>query len=157
VTIRKVSRRFDEPVTQEGMDQAIAKGRERTPTGASTGFRARAVHYVPALKVLLFSLSDRSAVGLPVGNYPEVAALNDKELKSLSLGFSGSALCLDTHDLHISLAGMVASSQPLMDMAATLVATEKNAVPPNLPLRVHTVANEYKGERSKSLSAALPA
>jgi len=38
------------------------------------------------------------------------------------LGFGGSALCLDTHDLHISLAGMLAASQPLMDMAASLIA-----------------------------------
>lgn len=152
MTVKKASSRFDEPVTREVLDQAITKGRKR----ASTGFRATAVHYVPAFKVLLFSLSDRSAVALPVSNYPELAALNDKELKSLSLGFGGSALCLDTHDLHISLAGMVSASKPLMDMAATLVAT-KNGQKSSAAKSAAARENGRKGGRPKSVLAALPA
>jgi hypothetical protein len=80
------------------------------------------VQYAPQFGALLFSFEDRSAVALPVNNYPELAALNETDLQSLTLGFCGSALCLDTHDLHISLAGMLTASQPLMNMAASLIA-----------------------------------
>jgi len=155
MTIKKASSRFDEPVTQGGLDQAITKGRKPASAGASSGFRATAVHYLPAFKVLLFSFSDRSAVALPVSNYPELAALNDKELKALSLGFGGSALCSDKHDLHISLAGMVAASQPLMNMAATLVAT-KNGQKSSAAKSAAARENGRKGGRPKAVLATLP-
>ena len=70
MTTMKASTRFDEPVTQEGLDQAIERGRKR----ASVGVRATAVQYVPQLGSLLFSFLDQSAVALPVSNYPELAA-----------------------------------------------------------------------------------
>jgi len=152
MTHRKASSRFDVPVTQEGLDQAIANGSKR----ASAGFRATAVHYVPAYRVLLFSLSDRSAVALPVSNYPEISALIDQELHALSLGFGGSALCLDTHDLHMSLAGMVEASQPLMDLAATLVA-KNNGKKSSAAKSAAARENGCKGGRPKSVLAALPA
>lgn len=118
MTTMKASTRFDEPVTQEGLDQAIERGRKR----ASVGVRATAVQYVPQLGSLLFSFLDRSAVALPVSNYPELAVLDESDLQALTLGFGGSALCLKARDLHVSIAGLVSASQPLMDMAASLVA-----------------------------------
>ncbi len=154
MTITKVSSRFDEPVTHEGLDRAIAKGRRGA--GVSAGFNATAVHYVPAFGVLLFSLSDQSAVALPVSDYPELAALNDKELKALSLGFGGSVLCSDKHGLHISLAGMVAASQPLMDMAATLVATH-NGQKSSAAKAAAARENGRQGGRPKSVLTALTA
>lgn len=118
MTTMKASTRFDEPVTQEGLDQAIERGRKR----ASVGVRATAVQYVPQLGSLLFSFLDQSAVALPVSNYPELVALDESDLQALTLGFGGSALCLKARDLHVSIAGLISASQPLMDMAASLVA-----------------------------------
>lgn len=118
MTTIHISNRFDEPVTQEVLDQAIERGRKR----GSAGIRATGVQYVPQLKSLLFSFLDHSAVALPVRNYPELANLDESELQSLSLDFGGSALSLKTRDLHVSIAGLVSASQPLMDMAASLVA-----------------------------------
>ena len=43
-------------------------------------------------------------------------------MQALTLGFGGSALCLKARDLHVSIAGLISASQPLMDMAASLVA-----------------------------------
>jgi len=37
------------------------------------------------------------------------------------MGFGGSALCLEERDLHVSIAGLVSASQPLMEMAATVI------------------------------------
>lgn len=118
MTTLKASARFDEPVTPEGLEQAIERGRKR----ASAGVRATAVQYLPQLGSLLFSFLDHTALSLPVKNYPELAALDESDLQSLSLGFGGSALCLRTRDMHVSIAGLVTASQPLMDMATSLVA-----------------------------------
>jgi len=118
MTTMKAPTRFDEPVTSAVLDQAIERGRKR----ASVGVRATAVQYLPQLGSLLFSFLDHSAVALPVSNYPELAALDESDLQALTLGFGGSALCLKARDLHVSIAGLVSASQPLMDMAASLVA-----------------------------------
>ena len=118
MTTIKASSRFDEPVTQDVLDKAVKRGRQR----ASAGVRATAVQYVPQFKSLFFSFFDRSAVALPVSNYPELAVLDESDLQALTLEFGGSALCLMARDLHVSIAGLVSASQPLMDMAASLVA-----------------------------------
>lgn len=123
MTTVKAQVRFDEPVTPDALTRANERGRKRT----SQGVRATAIQYVPQLKSLLFSFMDHSAVALPVNNYPELAALEETELHALSLGFGGSALCLAERDLHVSIAGLVSASQPLMDMAAILIAARNGA------------------------------
>ena len=40
---------------------------------------------------------------------------------------AGSALCLDAHDLHVSIAGLVAASAPLMEMATALVVSRNGS------------------------------
>ena len=114
----KATTRFDEPVTAEVLDRAIERGKQRK----NTGVHATSVSYVSALKSLLVGFADHSAVALPVRNYSELADLSAADLKGLEVGFGGSALCLDKHDLHISIAGMVAASASLMAMATTVVA-----------------------------------
>lgn len=113
----KARERFDEPVTATVLEQAIVCGRKQR----SQGLRAMAVQYLPAFKSLLISFADQSAVVLPVKNYPDLAELNTTELERLAVGFGGSALCLDERDLHVSIAGLVSASQPLMEMAATVM------------------------------------
>ena len=107
MTSVKNQTRFDEPVTQEVLTQAIERGRKRS----GEGLYATSVKYVPLLKSLLVSFADHSAVALPVKNYPELAALTSADLNKLSLGFGGSALCLDARDLHVSIAGLVSASE----------------------------------------------
>ena len=114
---------FDEVVTPEVLTQATKRGRLR----GGAGVHATGVQYLPVLKTLLISFVDHSAVGLPIKNYPELAALNEAELNALELGFAGSALCLETRDLHVSIAGLVSASQPLMAMAASLMASRNGS------------------------------
>ena len=118
MTTIAASTRFDEPITPEVLDKAIERGRNR----ASVGVRATAVLYMPQLRSLLFSFLDHSAVALPVSNYPELEALDENELHALTLGLGGSALCLDARNMHVSIAGLLSASRPLMEMAASLVA-----------------------------------
>lgn len=140
----KVQNGFDEPVTQVVLAQAIERGRTR----GSQGVHATAVKYLPILKSLLISFADHSAVALPVRNYPELAALSTTDLGKLTLGLGGSALCLDTRDLHVSIAGMVAASKPLMDMAATLVAARNGSKTSAVKLQASR-ANGQKGGRPR--------
>jgi hypothetical protein len=114
---------IDEVVTQEVLTKAIKRGAQR----ADTGVRAQKVHYLQSLQSLLIVLADQSAVSLPIKNYPELACLHEDELKSLELGFGGSALCLEARDLHVSIGGLLSASQPLMEMAATLVAARNGS------------------------------
>ena len=62
------------------------------------------------VKPLLIGFADQSAVWLPVKNYPDL-----------------SALCLEARDLHVSIAGLVSASQPLMDLAATVIAVRNGS------------------------------
>jgi hypothetical protein len=117
----KARERFDEPVTATVLEQAIVRGRKQL----SQGLHATAVQYLPAFKSLLIGFADQSAVVLPVKNYPELAELSTIELEHLAVGFGGAALCLDERDLHVSIAGLVSASQPLMEMAATVIAARQ--------------------------------
>ncbi len=148
MTTMRAPTRFDEPVTREGLEQAIERGRKR----ATVGVRATAVQYVPQLGSLLFSFLDRSAVALPISNYPELAALDESDLQALTLGFGGSALCLKARDLHVSIAGLVSASQPLMDMAASLVAG-RNGRKSSVTKSAAARENGRKGGRPKVVLA----
>ena len=119
MTSVKAQTRFDDPVTQYVLTHAIERGHKR----GGDGVHATSVKYVPSLKSLLVSFADHSAVALPVKNYPELASLTSANLNKLTLGFGGSALCLEDRDLHVSIAGLVSASKPLMEMAASLIAT----------------------------------
>jgi hypothetical protein len=109
---------FDEPITPDILKRAIARGQIEQ----KTSFRASSVDYISGSKSLLIIFSDQSGFVLPIEQFPELAVLNSAERKRLTLGFGGSALCLEEKDLHISIAGLVAASQPLMKMAASIIA-----------------------------------
>lgn len=97
--------RFDEPVTASVLAKATARGRQRR----HPGLHALSVAY------------------LPVKNYPELSALGVAELEGLAIGHGGTALCLEARDLHVSIAGLVSASQPLMDLAATVIAVRNGS------------------------------
>lgn len=97
--------RFDESVTASVLAKATARGRQRR----HPGLHALSVAY------------------LPVKNYPELSALGVAELEGLAIGHGGTALCLEARDLHVSIAGLVSASQPLMDLAATVIAVRNGS------------------------------
>lgn len=113
---------LDEPVTVEVLRRAVERGRQRRPA-----LHASAVQYLADSQSLRIGFSDLSAVVLPVKNYPELAQLSCTQLERLVLGFAGSALCLEEQDLHVSIAGLVSASVPLMEMAATVVASRNGS------------------------------
>lgn len=140
--------RFDEPVTATVLERAIERGRKRS----RQELHATAVQYLPALKSLLIGFADQSAVALPVKNYPELAKLSTAELDHITVGFGGSALYLDEHDLHVSIAGLVSASKPLMEMAATVIAA-RNGRRSSTAKAAAARANGQKGGRPRKLAA----
>jgi hypothetical protein len=115
--------RVDQPITEEGLRSAIERGQRRS----SPELHARTVAYLTDSKSLMIGFGDDSAVVLPIKNYPELSALKKTDIARLTLGFAGSALCLDDRDLHISIAGMIAASEPLMSMASVMIASRNGS------------------------------
>nr|WP_011264501.1 DUF2442 domain-containing protein [Leptospirillum ferrooxidans]AAX36044.1 ORF151 [Leptospirillum ferrooxidans] len=110
---------FDEAVTPDVLQRAVALGRNRK----SGSLHAEFLRYLPETRSLTIEFADHTAIVLPVENYPELAALTGDELLRLDLCFAGSAVCLNDRDLHVSIAGLMAMSQPLLAAAKTVTAS----------------------------------
>ncbi|MRW88609.1 DUF2442 domain-containing protein [Duganella sp. FT80W] len=109
----------DETVTESVLARAITKGKERR----NSGLRAKGVRYLPEFKALAISFADQAAILLPVKKYSEFADLSIGELNRIEIALNGSALYLEERDLHVSIAGLVSASKPLMQLASSMVAT----------------------------------
>lgn len=116
-TIRS-RKREDTAVTEAVRQRAIEKGSLR----AQCEPHATNVRYLPDNSSIVLEFSDSTAVVLPISNYPELAPLSSSELARLTLGFGGTALCLQERDLDIAIAGLVAASEPLKSLASAVVA-----------------------------------
>ncbi|EGF30670.1 hypothetical protein IMCC9480_1035 [Oxalobacteraceae bacterium IMCC9480] len=143
----KASGDFNKPVTEEALAQAMTQGRARV----DAGLHATTVQYLPAYASVLVGFSDRSAVLLPIQNYPELAELTVTELDQLTLGFGGSALCLPTRDLHVAIAGLVSASPPLMAMASSVIAARNGSRSSAAKVRASR-ENGQKGGRPRKLA-----
>jgi hypothetical protein len=141
---------YDEPVTKAVLDRAVAEGRQRQ----GAGLHAETVRYLSEFGAVLIGFADRSALALPVANYPELAELSPAELSQLEIGFGGSALCFDARDLHVSIAGLVSASQPLMELAATVVAI-RNGGRKSTAKAQASRSNGTKGGRPRKLATAV--
>jgi hypothetical protein len=143
----KARERFDEPVTAEVLARAVERGNKRR----IPRLHAIAVQYVVDFKALLVSFADGSAIAFPVANYPEFAGLSKRELDSVEVGFGGSALCLESGDLHVSIAGLVSASQPLMELAAVVIAARNGSRVSEAKTQAAR-ANGQKGGRPRKLA-----
>jgi hypothetical protein len=122
-TVVTAKERRDEVVSAEVLSKAVA----RSQAARQTGLQASALRYLAESGALMIVWADQSAVLLPIKNIPELSKLEAAELGDLKLGLAGRALCLDAHDLHVSIAGLLAASPALMSMAKTVVATQNGA------------------------------
>ncbi|MHC8297763.1 DUF2442 domain-containing protein [Pseudomonas sp. ZS1P83] len=144
----KAKIQVDWPVTERVLDEAIEQGEQRR----NSGLNATAVSFLqPCLAV---SFQDGSGVLLPVKNYPEFDGFETKDYANLKIGHAGSALCHDDKDLHISIAGMISASKPLMDMAASVIAS-RNGRQSSAAKSAAARANGRKGGRPRKVDIAL--
>ncbi|ANJ54177.1 hypothetical protein PMA3_02980 [Pseudomonas silesiensis] len=144
----KAKNQVDRPVTESVLDEAIERGRLRR----NSGLQATAVTFLePCLAV---SFEDGSGVLLPVKCYPEFDDFRTQDFAGLKVGFSGTALCHEGKDLQISIAGMISASKPLMDMAASVVAS-RNGRQSSAAKAEAARANGRKGGRPRKVEVAL--
>lgn len=119
----KAKEHDDEPVTEDVLARALAEGRKRR----GMTLHAKDVRYLPEFEALAVSFADKAAVLLPVKKYAELAQLSLSELGRIEIGLGGSALRLDERDLHVSIAGLVSASKPLMELASTVIAARNGS------------------------------
>lgn len=99
----KAKNQVERPVTEAVLDEAIERGHIRN----KSNLQATAVRYQDSC--LTVSFKDGSSVLLPVKHYAEFDDFEAEDFASLKVGLSGSALCHEERDLHISIAVMISS------------------------------------------------
>jgi len=144
----KAREHADEVVTHEILADAASRGRKRS----QCTLQATTLQFVSTFNALAVGFADRTALLLPVDNYPELRNLSADDLGRIELGFAGSALCLEHKDLHISIAGLVSASEPLMSMAASVIAA-RNGRRSSLAKANASKANGLKGGRPRKAIA----
>ncbi|MGV7206916.1 DUF2442 domain-containing protein [Oxalobacteraceae bacterium A2-2] len=138
----------DEPVTEEIREQAVEERKHRSKMPP-----AQAVRYLPEFKALAVSFADNAAILLPVTKYAEFARLSLDDLERIKIGLAGSALCLEEHDLHVSIAGLVSASKPLMELASSVIAV-RNGSRRSAAKVLAARENGHKGGRPRKLAQA---
>ena len=130
------------PITDADVDKAIARGRKLKRLYAN----ASDVRYED--KCISIGFSDGSRVVLPVAGLPEFEGFSLQDFEQLEVGFGGKALCCEARDLDVSITGLVATSQPLMDLATSMVAS-RNGRKSSAAKAAAARANGKKGGRPR--------
>jgi hypothetical protein len=137
----------DDIVDHAALEQATELGRTRGV------LRAVTLQFMSSLNAYAIGFADQTALLLPVANYPELRNLSVQELEQMELGFGGGALCLESRDLHISVAGMISASESLMAMAASVVASRNGRRSTEAKTKASR-ANGLKGGRPRKVIVA---
>lgn len=137
----------DRPLTAAALDEAIERGRVNR-----SGVNASRVSVEGQL--LAIGFEDGSAVVLPLKHYPEFGDFAEADFQDLQVGFAGTALCHEGKDLHLSIAGMIQASKPLMDLAASVIAS-RNGRQSSLAKAQAARANGRKGGRPRKVDNPL--
>ncbi|NWA85108.1 DUF2442 domain-containing protein [Pseudomonas sp. D2002] len=130
------------PLTEADVDKAIARGRKLKRLYAN----ASDVRYES--ECISIGFSDGSRVMLPVAGLPEFEGFSQEDFQQLEVGFGGKALCCEAQDLDVSITGLIATSQPLMDLATSLVAS-RNGRKSSAAKSAAARANGKKGGRPR--------
>ncbi|MBV4452789.1 MULTISPECIES: DUF2442 domain-containing protein [Pseudomonas] len=130
------------PLTDADVEKAIARGRKLKRLYAN----ASNVRYQD--DCISIGFSDGSRVMLPVAGLPEFEGFSPQDFQQLEVGFGGKALCCEAKDLDVSITGLIATSQPLMDLATSLVAS-RNGRKRSAAKSAAARANGKKGGRPR--------
>lgn len=132
----------DVPITEADIDKAIVRGRRLKRLYAN----ASSVSYEDGC--ICIGFSDGARVSLPVAGLPEFGGFTLQDFQQLEVGFGGKALCCEPQDLDVSIAGLIATSKPLMDLAVSMVAS-RNGRKSSAAKSAAAQANGKKGGRPR--------
>jgi hypothetical protein len=85
-----------------------------------------------------------------VKHYPEFDGFEAEDYADLKVGLCGTALFHEEKDLHVSIAGMISASKPLMNMAASVVSS-RNGRQSSAAKAEAARANGKKGGRPRKV------
>lgn len=137
-----------QPTTEAELELAIKAGRRRRETER----RASGVHYDRERDAIWVDLTDGVTVSLPRQMVVEFRDVPPADMGGLRVPPVGYGIKLDTHDINISVNGLIAALVKPAEMAASLgrlggaVRSEKKVESAR--------ANGAKGGRPRKLSAA---
>jgi len=134
----------DRPVTEKRLDEAVDRG------GVRRRSSLQAVSVAFQKPCLVIHFEDESGVLLPVNLYREFDDFEPEDFTGLNVGFAGTALCHEGRDLQVSIAGMISTSQPLMAMAASVIAS-RNGRQSSTAKAEAARANGRKGGRPRKI------
>ncbi|AZE63433.1 MULTISPECIES: DUF2442 domain-containing protein [Pseudomonas] len=137
------------PLTEADVDKAIARGRRLKRLYAN----ASNVGYEN--DCLSIGFSDGSRIMLPVAGLPEFEGFSEKDFQQLEVTFGGKAISCEAQDLDVSITGLIATSQPLMDLATSLVAS-RNGRKSSAAKSAAARANGKKGGRPRKQTPETP-
>jgi hypothetical protein len=140
----KAKMQVDRPVTEAVLDEAIERGKIRH----KSALQATAVTFQEECLTVRFE--DGSGVLLPVKHYPEFDGFEAEDYADLKVGLCGTALFHEEKDLHVSIAGMISASKPLMNMAASVVSS-RNGRQSSAAKAEAARANGKKGGRPRKV------
>ncbi|GAB5346376.1 DUF2442 domain-containing protein [Pseudomonas fluorescens] len=132
----------DLPISEADIDKAIVRGRKLKRLYAN----ASDVRY--ADDCISIGFGDGCRIVLPVAGLAEFEGFSAQDFQQLEVGFGGKALCCEARDLHVSISGLIATSQPLMDLAASMVAS-RNGRKSSAAKSAAARANGKKGGRPR--------
>jgi hypothetical protein len=130
------------PLTDADVDKAIARGRRLKRLYAN----ASNVRYEN--DSISIGFSDGSRIMLPVAGLPEFEGFSLEDFQQLEVTFGGKAISCEPQDLDVSITGLIATSQPLMDLATSLVAS-RNGRKSSSAKSAAARANGKKGGRPR--------
>jgi hypothetical protein len=104
------------PTTNTELQRAVAAGRQRRATQR----RAAAVRYDPTRDTIEIDLTDGVGIRLPRSLLPEFRDVPPSEMPPIQVSPAGYGIRLDTHDIVVSVHGLIATLATPGDMAASL-------------------------------------
>ena len=137
-----------QPTTEAELESAIKAGRRRRDHER----RAASVRYDMKKDVIRIDLTDGVVVSLPRKMVEEFRSVPAEDMNELRISPAGYGIRLDTHDINISVHGLIAALVRPADMAASLGRLGGAA---RSDKKIESArANGAKGGRPKKESAA---
>lgn len=116
MTTIRARKRSGAPVTDEVLEEAIARGKRLYGSIR----RAIAIHFDHLNRELKIDFEGGDSVRLSVQRSLELASLTDDQLSRLEVGFAGKGLHLDEANLHVGIQSLIAECRPEASGVVTL-------------------------------------
>lgn len=116
MTTIRARKRSGTPVTDEVMEEAIARGKRLYGSIR----RAIAIRFNRLNRELQIDFEGGDSVSLSVQRSSALASLSEDQLSRLAVGFAGKGLYLDEVNLHVGIRSLIAECRPEATRVVTL-------------------------------------